>query len=104
RKRAFHSRKKAERAFCIGFTRNTGTHRMSKGKILIADDEAAIRSLLKIVVERAGFEAEFARDGAEAIAKLSEGDHLVLLLDLMMPNVNGYEVAQHLKTMSRRPA
>jgi DNA-binding response OmpR family regulator len=77
---------------------------VSKGRVLIADDDPAIRSLLKVLVERAEFEADFAKDGAEAIEKLLNFDYLVLLLDLMMPRVNGYEVAQELLRMSRRPA
>ena len=77
---------------------------VSKGRVLIADDDPAIRSLLKVLVERAEFEPDFAKDGAEAIEKLKNFDYLVLLLDLMMPRVNGYEVAQELLTMQRRPA
>ena len=58
---------------------------LNKGRILIADDDPAIRSLLKILVERAEFEADFAKDGVEAVDKLKNFDYLVLLLDLMMP-------------------
>jgi DNA-binding response OmpR family regulator len=68
-----------------------------KASVLVVDDEAAIRALVAKIVERAGFPVDTARDGAEAIEKLSKRDYDVLVLDLMMPNVDGYALIQHLK-------
>jgi CheY-like chemotaxis protein len=73
------------------------------GKVLIVDDEAAIRSLLAVVARRAGCVVDLAHDGVEAIRLLTLKRYDVLLLDLMMPRVNGYEVIEFLKTRKDRP-
>ncbi|HEX6098146.1 MAG TPA: response regulator [Thermoanaerobaculia bacterium] len=76
-----------------------------KGRVLVVDDEPAIRALVTKIVERAGHPVDSARDGAEAIARLEVEDYSVLVLDLMMPNVDGYALIDHLKARGgRRPA
>jgi CheY-like chemotaxis protein len=69
----------------------------TKGRVLVVDDEAAIRALVAKILERAGYPVDTARDGAEAIEKLSEQRYAVVVLDLMMPNVDGYGLIAHLK-------
>ena len=69
----------------------------SGSKVLVVDDEPAIRALVAKIVERAGHPVDTARDGAEAIEKLEAGDYAVVVLDLMMPNVDGYGLIRHLK-------
>jgi DNA-binding response OmpR family regulator len=69
----------------------------SGSKVLVVDDEPAIRALVAKIVERAGHPVDTARDGAEAIAKLDQTDYAVVVLDLMMPNIDGYGLIQHLK-------
>lgn len=77
----------------------------SKGRVLVVDDEPAIRALVTKIVERAGHPVDSARDGAEAIAKLEVENYTVLVLDLMMPNVDGYALIAHLKARGGvRPA
>ena len=76
---------------------------MSDAHILIVDDDPAIRELLRRITERAGFTAHTAGDGMEALALLDQHRYAVLLLDLMMPRVNGYEVVEALKTAAHRP-
>jgi DNA-binding response OmpR family regulator len=66
--------------------------------VLVVDDEPAIRALVAKIVERAGHPVDTARDGAEAIAKLEQTRYAVIVLDLMMPNIDGYGLIQHLKT------
>ena len=56
------------------------------------------------IVERAGLPTDSARDGAEAIEKLDAGDYAVLVLDLMMPGVDGFGVIEHLRNHPHRPA
>lgn len=73
------------------------------GQILIVDDHPSIRSLLTLIVQRAGFVVETAVDGREAMAKLRERTYSVVLLDLMMPNMSGYEVLEELRHFPRRP-
>lgn len=69
----------------------------------MVDDEPAIRALVAKIVERQGFPVDVARDGAEAITKLDERSYGVLVLDLMMPNVDGYALIEHLKGRPGQP-
>lgn len=69
----------------------------SDSRVLVVDDEPAIRALVAKIVERAGHPVDTARDGAEAIAKLEETQYAVIVLDLMMPNIDGYGLIEHLK-------
>ena len=70
----------------------------------MVDDEPAIRALITKIVERAGLPVDNARDGVEAIEKLDSSKYAVLVLDLMMPNVDGFGVIEHLRNRERRPA
>jgi CheY-like chemotaxis protein len=74
-----------------------------EGRILVVDDEAAIRALLKKIIERRGYLVDDARDGAEAIELLRERSYDVLLIDLMMPNVNGFELVDYLAKHTSAP-
>jgi DNA-binding response OmpR family regulator len=69
----------------------------SESKVLVVDDEPAIRALVAKIVERAGHPVDTARDGAEAIQKIEQTQYAVVVLDLMMPNIDGYGLIQHLK-------
>ena len=75
-------------------------------RILVVDDEAAIRALLKKIIERRGYEVDAAKDGAEAIDLLQVNSYDVMLIDLMMPNVNGFELVDYLAKhpMKKRPS
>lgn len=73
-----------------------------KKKILVVDDDDAIRSMVERVLRREHYEVESARDGHEAIQKLAENDYATVLLDLMMPRVDGHGVLRFLE--SERPA
>lgn len=63
----------------------------------MVDDEPAIRALVTKIIQRAGFPVESATDGAEAIARLAKEDFAVVVVDLMMPNVDGHGVIAWLK-------
>lgn len=77
----------------------------SKRRILVVDDEAAIRALVAKILERAGYQVDTARDGAEAIEKLEDSRYSVIVLDLMMPNIDGFGLIRHLRERGgRRPA
>jgi CheY-like chemotaxis protein len=65
-------------------------------KVLIADDDPAIRKLVSTIIRREGLAFDVAADGAEAIAALEQHEYSVILLDLMMPNVDGFGVIAHL--------
>lgn len=65
--------------------------------ILIADDDQHIRELLRFYLERAGYRTIEAEDGAEA-GKILEQEMIHLaIVDIMMPNVNGYELCQEIR-------
>jgi DNA-binding NtrC family response regulator len=66
--------------------------------VLIVDDDDAIRTLVERVLRREKFIVESARDGHEAIEKLSRNDYATVLLDLMMPRVDGLGVLRFLET------
>ena len=68
-----------------------------KARVLVVDDEPPIRALVAKIVERAGHPVDVARDGAEAIQKIEANSYSVIVLDLMMPNVDGYALVEYLK-------
>lgn len=72
-------------------------------KILVVDDDDAIRNMVERVLRREHFEVESARDGFEAIEKLSANDYATVLLDLMMPRVDGLGVLRFLETAVKDP-
>lgn len=68
-------------------------------RVLVVDDDDAIRALLCTILRRRGFAVDSARNGAEALDKCERCRYAVVLLDLMMPQLNGYEV---LNTFAKR--
>ena len=71
--------------------------------MLIVDDDAAIRALLQRVGLRAGFETETARDGQEAIEKLEYRLYDIVIVDLMMPRVSGFQLIEKISELQPRP-
>jgi CheY-like chemotaxis protein len=73
------------------------------GRILVVDDEPGVRNLLKATIERQGYSAVTASDGAEAIAIIErEGEQIdLVILDLTMPIMGGEETLRELRR--RRP-
>lgn len=65
-------------------------------RVLIADDEDAIRTLVGRMLRRAGFDPVEAIDGQHAIEELDAGEFDAVVLDLMMPRVDGFGVVEHL--------
>ena len=66
-------------------------------KILIADDEAEIRELLRLYLEKDGYEVFEAADGIEALALLKQEKIDLAVLDIMMPGMDGIEVLKALR-------
>lgn len=71
--------------------------------ILVVDDDDAIRTMVERVLRREQFEVEGARDGYEAIEKLTRNDYGTILLDLMMPRVDGHGVLRFLEQNPKPP-
>lgn len=63
----------------------------------MADDDPSIRRLICTIVRREGIHIDGAADGVEAVAFLEQHEYSVILLDLMMPNLDGFGVAQWIK-------
>ena len=71
---------------------------MVQKRILVVDDEDAIRLLVKKVLERSGFDVDTARDGCEAIDRLARADYDAVLLDVMMPKLDGFGVVEAMQS------
>ena len=65
-------------------------------RILVIDDDLAIRVLLQAVLKRMKFAVEVAEDGADGLEKLKDVLYDLVLLDLMMPRLNGYEFIERI--------
>ncbi|MET7393182.1 response regulator transcription factor [Dactylosporangium sp. NPDC005572] len=70
-------------------------------KVLVVDDEASIRALLSATLRLTGFEVRVASGGREALAAAAEYGPDLVVLDVMMPDLDGFEVAQRLRTSGR---
>ncbi|MFC3040087.1 response regulator transcription factor [Virgibacillus xinjiangensis] len=68
-----------------------------KKHILIVDDEASIVTLLKFNIEKAGFTTDVAYDGLDAVMKAEQNDYDLIILDLMLPEIDGMEVCKKLR-------
>ena len=71
---------------------------MEKEKILIVDDEPSILMSLEFLMHKEGYQVFIARDGAEALDTINKHTPDIIILDIMMPEVDGYEVCQLVKT------
>jgi two-component system, OmpR family, response regulator len=72
-------------------------------RILIVDDEQSVQTLLAYPLEKEGFEVVSARDGMEALDRASEQSFDLIVLDLMLPKVDGFEVCRQLRAHSSVP-
>ena len=73
----------------------------AKPVILVADDDPEILSLLSIRLNRAGYKVLEAADGEQALARVRESYPELIVLDVMMPGKNGWEVARELRNDDR---
>ncbi|MBK5260376.1 MAG: response regulator [Thermoanaerobaculia bacterium] len=62
----------------------------AKISVLVVEDDPAIRRLVKMVLDRAGYQVETATDGVDAVLKLGVAEYQAIILDLMMPNLDGF--------------
>ena len=69
---------------------------MSK-RILLVDDEKTLAKALKFSLEKEGYQVDCAYDGAEALAKVEEAPPDLIVLDLMLPKMDGFEVCQKVR-------
>lgn len=72
-------------------------------KILIVEDEPAIQSVLKELLTDAGYETDIAEDGTEAVKRFCQGKYDLVLLDIMLPELDGYAVCKTIREKSGTP-
>ncbi|MBU2102851.1 MAG: response regulator [Candidatus Omnitrophota bacterium] len=72
---------------------------MGKKKILIVDDEPDIVQTVRYALEDEGYEVDSGASGEEGLRKLEEGKPDLILLDVLLPDQNGFHVAQKIKAM-----
>ncbi len=75
---------------------------LHKRKVLIVEDDAAIREALIEAIEADGHAAMPAADGAEAVRLFTAGSYDLVLLDIMLPVMNGYDVCRRIRDKDRR--
>ena len=66
-------------------------------KILIVEDEEPIANLIRMNLVKAGYQCETASDGETAADLIQEGRYDLILLDIMLPKLSGYEVLEYAK-------
>lgn len=78
---------------CIG---RTGSPHLAQ-KILLVDDESNIRDLNALYLEKEGYTVEHATNGTEALARFAQSQPAMVVLDVMMPGMDGFEVLRELR-------
>lgn len=73
---------------------------MSKGKILVVDDSPTQLSLMRSPFEENGFQVITASDGEEAISIVESSDVVLVVLDVIMPKLNGFQACRKIKTIN----
>ena len=72
-------------------------------KILVVDDEKLIVKGIKFSLEKDGYEVEAAYDGLSGLEMIKQGGYDLVLLDVMLPKMNGFEVCQAAREFSSVP-
>ncbi len=67
-------------------------------RLLIADDDNEIRELLEFDLSQSGYDVDTAKDGEEALHKALVGNYDLILLDVMMPKMNGFDVCKNIRS------
>ena len=76
---------------------------MAHEKILVADDDKNICELLRLYLEKEQYTVVIAHDGNEAVAKFNEESPAMILLDIMMPGLDGWQVCREIRKKSNVP-
>lgn len=72
-------------------------------KILIVDDEELIRTVIREYAELEGYEVEEAKDGLEAVSKCKENNYDLIIMDIMMPKLDGYQAVKEIQKNKNTP-
>src|SRR5512140_756594 len=76
---------------------------MTKETILVVDDEQNIIELARLYLEQDGYRVEQANTGKQALDKIKQVDPALMILDLMLPEIDGWEVCRRVRAMSELP-
>jgi len=71
-------------------------------KILIIDDEPAIANILSLKLNKNGFQVKTAKNGREGLEEMEKDKFDLILLDLVMPEMDGFQVAERLKAKNSK--
>jgi len=77
------------------------SHQLTAGSVLIADDQAANRELLEELLTPQGYKVIPVPDGAAAVEELARSQVDLVILDVMMPHLSGFEVCERIKANPR---
>lgn len=72
-------------------------------KVLIVEDDTFLQGLLANKVEKAGFDVTTAKDGEKAMTALAENSFDVVLLDLLLPDISGFDILKNIKKAGKTP-
>lgn len=72
-------------------------------KVLVVDDETKIRAVVKEYAKVSGYQCDEAEDGLKAVEKVRQNDYDVIVLDVMMPNLDGFSAAKEIKAIKDVP-
>jgi DNA-binding response OmpR family regulator len=72
-------------------------------RILVVDDDVELCELLREYLEPEGFRIDVAHDGAEGLARALSGEFTLVVLDVMLPQIEGFEALRHIREKSRLP-
>lgn len=76
---------------------------MSSGKILVVDDDLNICELLRLYIEKEGFNVVTANDGMEALKLFEKENPELIMLDIMLPGLDGWQVCREIRKTSQCP-
>ena len=82
---------------------NDGATLLSEEKILVVDDEPSIREIVSLYLKRSGYEVTTAADGQAAVDVLARQTFDLVVLDLMLPRLSGFEVCRILRRETNVP-
>jgi len=75
----------------------------TKPRVLVVDDDEDIRALLRLILERGGYEVDEQSDGRAALRAFHTGRHDLVVLDVTMPDLDGWEVLDRIRDLSEVP-
>jgi len=73
----------------------------AKKRVLLVDDEADITYIVEFILAQSDIEVDYCNDSRQAVPKLLEKDYSLLILDLMMPHLSGFEVLQEVRKQEK---